>query len=175
MYQVDEKDRVIPLDDLPQSSVGAPIPLVIANEHRTVLAYYLEDQDPLWDGTTVRMLNAATSDEEPIALVVFNQCYAHMFGPPNDEAFAGHPLANRGVGPYGIFQIKESSWVRQLERMNSVHTRHKPERFWELQHLIFSFHDSTFECLCNSFDMKMRRGSLESMIPEMVALLEWKG
>jgi hypothetical protein len=173
MYQVDEKDRVIPLDDLPQSSIGAPIPLVIADEHRTALAYYLEDRDPLWDGTTVRMLNTATSDE-PIAIVVFNQCYVHMFGPPNDEAFEGHPLENRGVHPYGIFRIEDSSWIRQLERMNSVHEHHKPERFWELQHLIFAFHDSTFECLCRSFDMKTRRGSLVSMVPEMVALLEWK-
>jgi hypothetical protein len=32
MYRVDERDRVTELRDFPQSSVGAPIPLVLADE-----------------------------------------------------------------------------------------------------------------------------------------------
>jgi hypothetical protein len=45
---------------------------------------------------------------------------AHTFGPSNDEAFSGHPLAARGLTPYGAFKIENSSWVRHLERMNSA-------------------------------------------------------
>lgn len=173
MYQVDEKDRVIPLDNVPQSSIGAPLPFIMADEHRVVLAYYAENRDPGWDGTTIRTLDYGTSDE-PIALVLFNYCMAHMFGPPNDEAFSGHPLADRGLDPYRAFRIEKSSWIRRLERMNSVHPYHRPERFWEMQHLIFAFHDSTFECICRGFEVKTKSGSIASMVPEMLGLLKWR-
>ena len=68
MYEVDEKDRVATLEGIPQSSVGAPIPLVIANEQRVVLAYYMDSTDPTWDGKTVRIVDEENSDE-PIAIV----------------------------------------------------------------------------------------------------------
>lgn len=126
MYQVDEKDSVEELQDIPQSSTGAPIPLVIADEHRVILAYCVEDRSPEWDGTQIRVLDPVGSDE-PIAIVRFQRCKVHLFGPPTDEAFAGHPLASRGLQPYGAFRVKGSSWIRQLERMNSVH-RYHPRR-----------------------------------------------
>jgi hypothetical protein len=170
MYQVDDKDKVMPLKDVPQSSVGAPLPLVVADEDRVVLAYYLQVKQPGWDGASVRIVDPLTS-EQPIALVRFNHCCVHMFGPPNDEAFAGHPLASRGLRPYGVFQIENSSWIRRLERMNSVHSQHNPERFWKLRHLIFAFHDSTFECICDGFDIRLTQGPIFSKTTEMVRLL----
>jgi len=170
MYEIDDKDKVVPLKDVPQSSVGAPLPLVVADEDQVVLAYYLQAKRPGWDGRSVRIVDPLTS-EEPVALVRFNSCSAHMFGPPNDEAFAGHPLAGRGLHPYGVFQIDNSSWIRKLERMNSVHSQHNPERFWKLQHLIFLFHDSTFECVCRDFEIRRTQGPIVCLIAEMVRLL----
>ncbi len=170
MYEVDERDEVEQLEDVPQSAIGAPIPLVIADEHRTVLAYYMENRSPEWDGSTVRILDAVTSNE-PVALIRFEACIAHFLGPPNDEAFEGHPLESRGLQPYAAFRIKDSSWIRRLERMNSVHEHHRPEKFFRLQHFIFAFHDSTFECICRGFDVRTATGSIHSMIPEMVRLL----
>ena len=171
MYEVDEKDRVVPLQDVPQSSVGAPLPLVLADEHRIVLAYYLQVRQPGWDGSWIRMVDPVTSDE-PIALACFHRV-VHMFGPPNDEALSGHPLARRGLSPYGAFEIKDSSWIRKLERMTSVHPNHQPGSYSGLRHVIFTFHDSTFECICSGFDIRKTRGSMENVIPEMVRLLEW--
>jgi hypothetical protein len=49
--------------------------------------------------------------DQPWAIVTFDS-YAHMFGPPNDEAFPGHPLAERGLTPYAFFVIQNSSWLR---------------------------------------------------------------
>lgn len=173
MYQVDHQDEVHELLDVPQSSIGAPIPTIVADEHRVVLAYYLEDdEDPEWDGQNIRLVGP-TGVSEPLAIVRFASCYAHMFGPPNDEAFRGHPLASRGLHPYGAFEIHKSSWIRGLERMNSVHDYHRPEEFWKRRHLIFAFHDSTFECVCNGFDVTLSRGSISSAIPRMVKLLNW--
>jgi len=169
MYQVDEKDRVVTLEGVPQSSVGAPNPLIIANEQHVVLAYYLSSTDPSWDGKTIRIVDQERSDE-PIALVRL-ECFAHMFGPPNDEALDGHPLASRGLHPYGAFRIEGSSWIRGLEKMNRVHGHHKPERFEQLQHLVFAFHDSTFECICKDFDVRTEHGSMLDVTPAMLALL----
>ena len=72
------------------------------------------------------------------------------------------------------FEVKESSWIRRLERMNSVHPYHRPETFWQLRHLIFAFHDSTFECVCRGFDVRSARGSLKSVLPTMTGQLEWE-
>jgi hypothetical protein len=173
MYEVDKRDRVIELRDVPQSSPGAPIPLVLGDEHTVVLAYYMQELARDWDGSTVRVVGPESA-EEPIAIVRFNGCQAHMFGPPNDEAFRGHPLAGKGLHPYGVFLVEESSWIRKLERMNSVHRYHDPDRFWSLQHLIFSFHDSVFECVCRGFEAITTRGSILDAVPEMVALLNWR-
>ena len=173
MYSVDERDKVRTLESVPQSSFGAPIPVVLADEHRVVLAYYLQESAPDWDGSTVRVVSPDDGDE-PIAIVRFSCCIAHMLGPPNDEAFAGHPLANRGLRPYSAFEVTESSWIRHMERMNSVHPHHCPDVFWQLRHLVLAFHDSTFECVCRGFDVRSARGSLKSILPTMAALLEWE-
>jgi len=53
MYTVDEKDRVIALEDFPQSSVGAPIPVIVSDEFTTLIAFYLQDTLEDWDGTRI--------------------------------------------------------------------------------------------------------------------------
>ncbi len=97
MYQIDEKDRIVELIDVPQSSVGAPTPVVLSDEGKTILAFHLQNTPEGWDGTSVRIIRPES--EEPSALVEFKWCHAYMFGPPNDEAFRGHPLADRGLKP----------------------------------------------------------------------------
>ena len=96
-----------------------------------------------------------------------------MFGAPNDEAFAGHPLASRGLHPYGAFEVRSSSWIRQLERMNSVHPFHKPERFQRLKHFVFAFHDSTFECVAESYAISNYEGSGQLLLTELQRRLKW--
>lgn len=171
MYEVDERDRVVALADVPQSSVGAPAPCVLADERRVVLAYYVQEGKPIWK-TSAAELAASEDFREDVALVRFNRCIAHMLGAPNDEAFAGHPLESRGLRPYGVFRIDQSSWIRKLEKMNSVHPSHRPEVFRGLQHLVFAFHDSTFECVCQGFDVRTTKRSIREVIPEMVKLLQ---
>ncbi len=108
MYRVDEKDRVREITGIPQSSVGAPIPAVIAGEHSIAIVFYAQTYDPGWDGSTVRIVNTDSSNE-PSVIVRFDSCYAHLFGLPNDEAFSGHPLCEHGLRPYANFEIENSS------------------------------------------------------------------
>lgn len=163
MYAVDEHDAVVELKNVPQSSVGTPCPMLLVGEHHLQLAYYLEERPKDWDGTTVRVVNEGSSDE-PCALVRFKGVYAHIFGPPNDEAFSGHPLASRGLTAYRVFEVKKSSWLRRLERMNAVHPYHKAELFSKYKHFVFAFHDTTFECIAEAFDITVHRGSVPDVI-----------
>ena len=171
MYEVDERDQVVALADVPQSSVGAPSPCVLADERRVILAYYMQERLPIWKRSAAE-LAASEDSREDVALVRFNRCFAHMLGSPSDEAFAGHPLESRGLRPYGVFRIDQSSWIRKLEKMNSVHPSHHAEVFRGLQHLVFAFHDSTFECVCQGFDVRTTQGSMREVVPEMVKLLQ---
>jgi hypothetical protein len=170
VYEVDARDRVVELEDVPQSSFGAPLPVVVADEGALQLAYYAEVSDPDWDGTYVREVELGT--EDPVILVQFERAYAWFHGPPNDEAFAGHPLASRGLHPYAAFRIEDSSWVRRLERMNSVHEHHKSDAFARLRHYVFAFHDSTFECVARSFTAIQVEASLARVAQDMARALE---
>jgi hypothetical protein len=146
MYTVSNLDSVRELNSIPQSSVGAPCPVVVANDHRLLLAYYLEYREK------------DRGELDGCGLVEFERPYASMFGPPNDEAFSGHPLASRGLRPYGVFEVDHSSWLTTLERMNAVHPYHDSKSFQQLKHYIFTFHDSTFECIAKGFGFSEHRG-----------------
>jgi hypothetical protein len=166
MYTVDGQDRVLELEDVPQCSVGAPLPVVLSNEHSLLLAYYVQNPEPGWDGTTIRIVDHRTS-EEPVAVIEFSRPYAMMFGPPNDEAFSGHPLASRGLGPYNAYKVENSSWIRSLERMNAVHPYHRPEKFHAYSHFIFAFHDSTFECIATGYVITSAFGPLDRVVDSL--------
>jgi hypothetical protein len=150
---------------------GAPLPSVVATEQQTFLIYYLQDVPPGWDGTSVRVVGP-DSDGERVAIISFKRCIAHMFGPPNDEAFEGHPLAKFGLHPHGVFRIENSSWVRTLEQMNAVHPHHKPETILSLSHYIFAFHDSTFECIASAYKIDVHEASIRNALGRLVMAMD---
>jgi hypothetical protein len=171
MYSIDGKDSVHRLDGIPQSSTGSPLPVLVSDEHSTLIGYLIQAQDPDWDGTTVRVVGLESTGEL-VAIVRFKWAYALMFGPPNDEAFSGHPLASRGLTPYAAVEVRQSSWIRSFERMNRGHPFHKPESFAQLRHFILSFHDSTFECIANDISLvESFRGSMSDAATRMAKIL----
>src|SRR5215467_195287 len=131
MYTIDSLDEVLNFEGAPGHSPGAPMPQILANDDSLVLAY-----------------EVAPSGEEYSA-VKFIRPRAHYFGSPSDETASGHPLAKRGLEPYGVFEVRNSSWIRALEQMNRVHPKHDASRFGSLRHFVFTFHDNTFECVAN--------------------------
>jgi hypothetical protein len=82
------------LSDLPRSSVGAPCPLILATEHNVHVTYFLQSVPESWDGTTVRVVEPASTGE-PSIVVTFRRVTAHYFGMPNDEAIAFHQDSER--------------------------------------------------------------------------------
>jgi hypothetical protein len=162
MYTVDHRDRVIPLVGLPQSSVGAPLPVLLRDEHSAVIAYSAQEKS----ATLVDAASVAT--DEPMAIVTFSPCYAVLHGPPNDETFSSHPLAPRGLRPYGSFEIENSSWLRRLEKMNRVHPQHDPGRYADRRHYVLAFHDTIFECIALAFKVESVVSSQRTVISRMV-------
>ena len=104
MYTVDGDDRVIKLQDVPQSDVGAPAPIVLADEQTTLLGYVIQGTPYPFDG---RVLTDADLQifAQQLALIEFSLSHSYMFGAPNDEALCGHPLASRGLEAYGAFDV----------------------------------------------------------------------
>lgn len=127
MYTPDNRDVVVKCDIAPAHTAGASTPIVLASDGGLLLCYEIAPVN------------------EAIAAITFEGAVAHYFGPPNDEAMAGHPLASRGLAPYGTFEVLSSSWLRSLRDMNSVHRFDDPNRFSKLRHFVFTFHDSIFE------------------------------
>lgn len=174
MYPVDDQDCVRELKDVPQPDIGAPAPLILSDEGVTLLAYSVQGKPLPAEGRVL-----AESDMEMFvpdsALIEFHRCQAYTFGPPNDEAFEGHPLASRGLHPYAVFEIEGSSWIRQLELMNSVHPAHRGGWLERLRHFVFAFHDSTFECVARGLTISRHRDSFESLLAEMQRRLRRDG
>jgi hypothetical protein len=169
MYPVDDKDSVVEITDAPKSSPGAPCPIVLCDEHSLILAYLIFEKrqaPPPSPGDGLRVIYADPSKTK-WAIVEFHRPRAHMLGPPNDEAFSGHPLFSRGLRPYAIYEVRNSSWVRQLEKMNSVHSQHNPKAYDELKHYVFAFHDSTFECIARGFNSVIVTGPRKWVLDRM--------
>ena len=170
-YVPDHRDVVKEITGVPQMSTGAPMPLLVQSEYRCSVAYICGNFEPSSDGTTVRV--ASAGDDEPIVIVEFGSVRASYFGPPNDEAMGGHPLAARGLQYYAAHEVFDSSWIRALEKMNRVHHRHTASLFAGLRHFIWTFHDSTFECVANGYTVRMLEGSVAKAL--MLLLDEGNG
>lgn len=124
------EERAIILQDWPQPDGGAPMPIVIADDTSLILRYHTQ--------------------AGKLAVIRFPLCSVFTFGSPNDEALSGHPLYGRGLQFYSVHRVESSSWIDLLERRNSVHHNHSRDRFLEdKRHYVFTFHDSTLECVVN--------------------------
>jgi len=145
MYLVDDRDRVIQLS-VPAFDPGASAPFILANDFKLFLAY------------------RARGDADDRVILEFARPRAHYFGAPNDEALTGHPLASRGLTPYGSFEILNSSWIRILEARNRVHPRHDPRSFHPLRHFILTFHDNIFECVAEDTSIVGRNASSSEFV-----------
>ena len=155
------------LAGFPQMETGAPSPLILANENRLALAYYLNATAPSADGSfaTTKPRNPAV-DAEPVALVKI-EVTAIRLGYPNDEALNGHRLFDKGLRWYGVWEVLMSDWPGELERVNQKHPKQFSGLFDGLRHIIFTFHDSTLEVLCRNFEVEVHRQSVYGLLPQM--------
>jgi hypothetical protein len=147
---------------------GAPLPHLMVNDRRALLAFLLSEPDPAWDGTYVNVKSPGDARAEPLGLVEFEYCLSAKLGAPNDEVFEGHPLNGKGLEAYGAQRVVNSRWLKEIETINSVHRMYNREMWRDLTHFIFWFHDSTFECIARSFKVETHRISMKELLGRMV-------
>ena len=133
--------------------VGAPLPTLIQSDQVAFLFFLLAD------------------DEEAVGQLQFQRLLSSSFGAPNDETFEGHPLHGSGFEPYRAMRVVNSKWVPRLEKMNSVHQHHDPATYASMEHFIFPFHDTTFECVAKSFSVSKVKSRLSDAVRAAVGLL----
>lgn len=141
--------------------VGAPLPHLLQSDHQVFLVFLIGEPST-HDGSTVTVVRPDTVDN--IAVVEFVYCTATKMGDPNDEVFHGHPLEGSGLTPYTPMKVENSPWIAELSKINSVHRNFNPETWKTQTHFIFGFHDSTFECVAESFSVKTSSGSIRDKL-----------
>ncbi|MBF0503323.1 MAG: hypothetical protein HQM09_24605 [Candidatus Riflebacteria bacterium] len=151
--------------------IGAPLPFLLCNDDKTFLTFYVHDPDPKWDGTYVKVVDPDSSEAAKLCLVTFKNCVSAKLGHPNDEALRGHPLAGHGLEGYTAQFVKNSRWIEEVAKINSVHHRNDPARWKLLNHYIFWFHDSTFECLAESYEVEITLEPMDQLLRRVQAKL----
>jgi len=115
---------------------GASEARLIQDEYRSVLTF-----------SAMRLQTDGSRSGAGTATVEFVRCIVTSFGYPNDEALPGHPLYNSGLSAYDVFEVVDSPWIRRLTEQNRVAFPSTPDS--TQRHFIFTFHDSTFECIAD--------------------------
>ncbi|HET9282702.1 MAG TPA: hypothetical protein VFR24_12140 [Candidatus Angelobacter sp.] len=157
----------VPIEFPVSWDTGAPLPYLMQNDYKTFLVFFLRDVDPKWDGTYVKVREPNSDLAEKLALVEFEYCDCTKMGTPNDEVLRGHPLYGKGLVAYKAMLVMNSTWLRDLEKINAVHARYNPESWRRLKHYILPFHDSTFECVASGFKVETFQMPLPSLLSEI--------
>lgn len=162
-----DEEHVVPVGFPVQWDTGAPCPYLLKNDYRTFVTFFLREHDPDWDGTYVSIRNPASSEPASIAVVEFKHCLAAKMGSPNDEVHDGHPWAGKGLDSYTAQEVIHSRWLAEIEAINSVHRSYDASLWQSLHHYVLWFHDSTFECIAESFEIELHSESLTKILADL--------
>jgi hypothetical protein len=167
-----EPDPIVePMKEVPQPMPGAPLPVVLSDDLQLLLCYASQRTvAPM--GARIQQVDGDT-EFDAVAVATFDLYKIYQFGAPNEEARPSHPLYRYGLGlgTGQVFRVRLSPWIRQLERMNSIHPGHDPQRYERLTHYVFTFEDRTFECVAEGVSFEQRSGSLRSVAGDQLERL----
>lgn len=122
----------------PEAAVSGPV--LLQTEVSAFLTF-----NAVREGADGKLVDAGT------AIVEFKRCSITKFGYPNDEAWSGIPRTkNLSCGAY---EIQNSKWKEQLENLNRYSFPETGE--WGGRHFLILFHDSSFECIAQGFEVEI--------------------
>jgi hypothetical protein len=153
-----QSDRVVPFNIgfVPEAGVSGPT--LLQSDHSTYLLF-----------NAMREVSGGGREEAGTGLVELVRCIATKFGYPNDEALPGHPLYKQGLSYYGVYEVRGSSWIKQMEEQNCV--SFPKFRGWGIRHFIFTFHDSTLECAVDSLKPSASKEPYRDVLARVVSQL----
>lgn len=111
-------------------------------------------------------------DDAGIALIEFEMCSVTKFGYPNDEAWGGIPRT-RGLS-YGIFEVQNSKWIRELTALNRHSFPNTPDDVGS-RHFLFLFHDSSFECIVTGMKLELFDGPYRNVFARITERVLGRG
>jgi hypothetical protein len=158
------EEHAVPFDLGVQWSSGAPLPHLLSSGQRSFVAFHLDEPDPAWDFSDVRVVDPRDEVAESLALAEFTGCTAVKLGPPNDEVLHGHPLYGRGLAHDGTYVVENSRWLAELIEINRVHERFRIERWRDKRHFLLVFHDETVEAITRGIDVHPVRTSMRALL-----------
>lgn len=150
----------------PKWDLGAPMPQVFSNGHKTFLIYLINEPDPNWDGTYVNMIDSTSETKYPLALVEFNGS-TFRFGIANDEVFSGLPLWKNGLESYSAHIIENSTWINELKNINKVHPYYNENKWKDEKHFTLLFHDEIFEVIATDYKVEIFKTTFAKLATEV--------
>jgi hypothetical protein len=151
--------------EFPEPDVGAPYPTIFSREHQLILAYYSTFEDEQWDGIYTNVVNAET--ESALVLVTFEKPIAQKQSLYPDEETYGK-YEELGIEPYAFYEILDSAWINELKEIAKPNKNHWPGRLDGARHFICIFHDSSFECIAQSYSWEIQQKSIKNGIIDIV-------
>lgn len=161
------------IDWTPPWDVGAPMPQVASNGHRTFLIYLINEVDANWDGTYVNLINNTSDTMYPLALVEFTG-HTFRFGIATDEVFDGLSLWGKGLKGYAAHIVEHSTWIEELKNINRDHHYFSEDDWKDLKHFILLFHDNIFEIVAKDFKIETFRTTFCQLAAEMAQRMNEK-
>ena len=165
------EEYAVPFELDVQWSTGAPLPHLLSSGLRSFVAFYLEEPDPEWDGTYVRVVDPAEDEVESLALAEFVRYRAVKLGPPSDEVLHGHPLHGRGLAGYGAYVVENSRWLAELIEIDCVHDRFNVKSWEDTRHFLLVFHDETVEAIAHDIAVQPVRTTMRSLLVDSIEKL----
>jgi hypothetical protein len=165
------EEHAAPIEFPVNWDAGAPLPHLLRNDYRCFLTFYVREHDPGWDGSRVTVKDPGSGGKESLALVEFSRCVSAKLGSPNDEVLDGHPLSGKGLDAYTAQRVVNSRWLAEVEAVNSVHRCYDPTWWRKLNHYVLWFHDTTFECVAESFKVELYRESMADLLARVCGRL----
>jgi len=141
-----ESDTLILLDSVPMPAPASTEPFVVADEARTQVVYRIAPSE-------FSVYGPFASNEEPFCLVRFDRAVFQSLGPPNDEELNRHVLHAKGLRCYGAYEVLSSTLVAEWWP--------NTPRAIVLRHFIFTFEDSSFECVASDCRLDGIYGAVE--------------
>ncbi len=147
--------------------VGAPMPQVFGNGHKTFLLYMISEPDPNWDGTYTTVVDNSSTNKYPLALVEFDGG-TFKFGIANEEVFGGLPIANKGMGWYEAHIVENSKWIEELKTIHKVHPYYHEPSWKEKKHYMLLFHDEMLEVIAKDYKIEQFNSTFKDLVKEVI-------
>jgi hypothetical protein len=159
------------IDIGPRWDTGAPLPHLVSDGSRAFVVCMASVPDPDWDGTYARVVSPADEHPSPVVVIEMRGCAEIRFGGPNDEAVQGHPLHGKGLAGYRAHEVRNSAWIEEAIKVNSVHPRHSDGPFRQLHHYALLFHDEMLEALARGIESRLVTGTLGAILEDVAGQL----